>query len=59
MSATGDVLQSGKRQLRDPFFFDKISVRHRTEDLRYEKNLVDDWMRKDFSVAKAQPSSSM
>jgi len=49
-SAQGAVLKEGERQLRDRNFMNR--ARHRGEALGYEKNLIDDWLRKDVRAAK-------
>jgi hypothetical protein len=49
-SAQGAVLKEGERRLRDANFMNR--VRHRGEALGYEKNLIDDWLRKDVAPAK-------
>ena len=49
-SAQGAVLMEGERQLRDRNFMNR--ARHRGEALGYEKNLIDDWLRKDVGPAK-------
>ena len=51
VDAQGAVLKEGERKLRDIDFLHS-SFRHRNEELRYEKNLIDDWMSKDFASAK-------
>ena len=48
VAANGAVLKEGSRQLRD-FAFMTSSTRHRGDPLSYEKNLIDDWVRKDFA----------
>lgn len=49
-STQGAVLKEGERELRDSNFMNR--ARHRTETLGYEKNLIDDWLRKDVGPAK-------
>lgn len=49
-SAQGAVLKEGERQLRDRNFMNR--ARHRGEALGYEKNLIDDWLRKDVAAPK-------
>jgi hypothetical protein len=49
-SAQGAVIESGHRLLRNPNFLYVTSLRHRDDALMYEKNLVDDWMRKDLNA---------
>ncbi len=51
VDAKGAVLKEGKRQLRDLAFQMKISI-NRDDELRYEKALLDDWIRDDFPRAK-------
>lgn len=47
VSTQGAVLKEGSRQLRDIDFLHRSGF-HRGELLSYEKNLIDDWMRRDF-----------
>ena len=47
VAANGAVLKEGARQLRDLAFLSRAGLR-RSEALAYEKNLIDDWMSKDF-----------
>ena len=51
VAANGAVLKEGTRQLRDIAFMTRSS-RHSGEPLSYEKNLIDDWMRKDVEAAR-------
>lgn len=51
VAANGAVLKEGARQLRD-FAFLTRSSRHSGQQLSYEKNLIDDWMRKDVEPAR-------
>lgn len=50
--ADGVVIKEGKRQLRDLMFMSKLSL-NRSDTLRYEKALLDDWLKSDFSRAKS------
>lgn len=43
--ADGKVLREGKRMLRDMSFLDRGSA-HDQDSLRYEKSLIDQWLRK-------------
>jgi hypothetical protein len=43
--ADGKVLREGTRKLRDPAFLNDISVADQ-DPLRYEKSLINDWLRK-------------
>lgn len=45
LDAHGKVLREGTRALRDPGFLHSGSGSFRTDDLRYEKNLIDRWLR--------------
>lgn len=49
-SAQGAVLKEGERKLRDSNFLSR--PRHRGETLGYEKNLIDDWLRKEVRPAR-------
>lgn len=51
--ASGKVLKAGKRELRDLAFMMKINIR-RDDPLRYEKDLLNDWMREDIRPAIAK-----
>ncbi|MFZ4288364.1 DUF3016 domain-containing protein [Variovorax sp. HJSM1_2] len=48
-AADGQVLRSGPRQLRDNTFMANID-RYPGDPLRYEKQLVDDWVDKEFTT---------
>ncbi len=50
--ADGAVLKEGKRQLRDLAFMAKLSI-NRNDMLRFEKALLDDWLKEDFPRAKS------
>ncbi|HEY0945139.1 MAG TPA: DUF3016 domain-containing protein, partial [Opitutaceae bacterium] len=45
--ADGKVVAEGKRELRDLSFLMNLSI-DRQDPLRHEKNLLDDWMRRDL-----------
>lgn len=51
LGAEGQVLQAGKRQLRDLNFLMR-PARYTNDPLRYEKALVDDWVAKEFGAAR-------
>jgi hypothetical protein len=51
-SADGAVVESGHRELRDANFLYVSSLRHSDQALRYEKNLIDDWMHKEFGASR-------
>jgi hypothetical protein len=50
--ADGKVVKEGKRQLRDLAFMMKANTAA-TDNLRFEKALLDDWLRADFPRAKS------
>ena len=48
----GKVVKTGQRQLRDLAFQMKLSI-NRDDPLRYEKALLEDWLRSDFPRVKS------
>lgn len=44
-AADGSVLAEGERRLRDTMYLSNISIAGRNESLRYEKQLLDEWLR--------------
>ncbi len=48
----GSVIKEGKRQLRDLVFMSKLSI-NQNDALRYDKALLDDWLRSDFPRVKS------
>jgi hypothetical protein len=47
LDADGKVLSEGTRKLRDPgFLYDGLALPGNTDSLRYEKGLIDRWLRK-------------
>ena len=50
--ADGKVISSGKRQLRDLNFMSRL-VLPSSEPLRYEKDILKDWLRGEIKSAKA------
>ena len=46
MDASGKVVREGERKLRDLSFMMNLRLNN-NDPLRYEKTLIDDWMRKD------------
>lgn len=45
--ANGTVIQQGERKLRDPaFMYDQPGLSSGADSLRYEKNLIDRWLRR-------------
>lgn len=51
MDADGQVVKEGKRDLRDMTFLMKLSL-NQDDPLRYEKTLLDDWLREEFRGLK-------
>lgn len=51
--ASGVVIAEGERKLRDPGFLSR-SVGSSSDPLRYEKRLLDDWLRREFPENKKQ-----
>ena len=49
--ASGRVIKEGDRQLRDLAFQMNINI-HRDDPLRYDKQLLEDWMRDEFPRRK-------
>lgn len=49
--ASGAVIKEGTRRLRDLNFMMALNV-NREDPLRYDKNLLDDWLRKEFPRKK-------
>jgi len=49
--ASGAVIKEGKRQLRDLAFMSNISI-DRNDGLRFDKALLDDWLRREFGRTK-------
>jgi hypothetical protein len=50
--AEGNVVQEGKRELRDLTFMMKITTAFRDDPVRHEKALLDDWLRSDFKQVR-------
>ncbi|WP_336298491.1 DUF3016 domain-containing protein [Acidovorax sp. NCPPB 3576] len=53
VAADGRVLQTGRRELRDPSFMSRAG-RGASDPLRYEKALLDDWVRTDIGAPAPQ-----
>lgn len=45
--ASGAVVKEGKRELRDPAFLQR-GIANQTDPLRFEKRMLDDWLRSEF-----------
>ncbi len=52
--ASGAVLKEGERKLSDTAYLMKISLQSRTDPLRHEKALLEDWLRDEFTPTKAK-----
>jgi hypothetical protein len=50
--AEGNVVQEGKRELRDLTFMLKITTAFRDDPVRHEKALLDDWLSSDFKQVR-------
>jgi hypothetical protein len=48
--AGGAVVKEGKRELRDPAFMQR-GILNETDPLRFEKRMLDDWLRSEFPAA--------
>ena len=48
--ANGGVVKEGKRELRDPAFLQR-GILNETDPLRFEKRMLDDWLRSEFPDA--------
>jgi hypothetical protein len=52
VDAKGNVIKEGKRELKDLAFQMRITSSFRDDPLRYEKDLLNDWLREDFPRVK-------
>ena len=50
--ADGHVVSEGDRTLRDSAFMQRDTMLNKDDPLRFEKRLLDDWMRKEFVAAR-------
>lgn len=46
--AAGNVVDQGERRLRDPMYLSNASIIRSSDGLRYEKQMIDDWLRREF-----------
>ncbi|MNW13751.1 hypothetical protein D3C71_2117880 [compost metagenome] len=46
--ASGQVIEQGERKLSDSGYLFNSSLPSNTDPLRYEKRLLDDWVRREF-----------
>ncbi|WDD98242.1 DUF3016 domain-containing protein [Thalassomonas actiniarum] len=53
LAADETVLSSGEVNLKDMSFMRGSRLKHRTESLNYEKNMLDDWFEETFSPVVA------
>jgi len=51
--AAGNVVSEGERKLRDSAFLMSSTSATNTDPLRYEKRMLDDWMRKEFGAKRS------
>ena len=51
LDASGAVLAEGERKLSDPAFMINTSRANESDPLRYEKRMVDSWLRSDWRTA--------
>jgi hypothetical protein len=47
IDANGAIVKEGKRELRDPAFLQR-GIANQTDPLRFEKRMLDDWLRSEF-----------
>ncbi|MFN3310924.1 MAG: DUF3016 domain-containing protein [Thermomonas sp.] len=50
LDATGKVVAEGQRQLTDPAFLVNSGMINDTDPLRYEKRMIDSWLRREFTA---------
>jgi len=53
--ANGSTVSEGTRELRDPAFLSR-GIPNQTDPLRFEKRMLDDWLRRDFTPASVSRS---
>lgn len=53
--ANGQVIAEGERKLRDPGFLSR-TVGNSSDPLRYEKRMLDDWLRRDVAAGARKGS---
>jgi hypothetical protein len=52
VDAEGNIIKQGQRELKDLAFQMRITSAFQDDPLRYEKSLLDDWMREDLPRVK-------
>ncbi len=50
LDASGAVIDAGRRQLTDMAYLSRASMLRDNDPLRYEKVLLDDWLRREFKA---------
>lgn len=53
LDAAGNVLEEGERTLSDAAYLSNTSMGRRNDLLRYEKSLLDQWLRREFDSSDA------
>jgi hypothetical protein len=51
--ADGQVLAEGERRLRDTMYLSNATIPRNSDALRYEKKLIDDWLRRELGAPLA------
>lgn len=52
--ADGSVVKEGERTLRDPGFLMGTGTRYNSDNLRYEKAMLDEWLEREFKPARTR-----
>lgn len=50
LDASGGVIDEGRRQLSDVAYLSRAGIDRDNDPLRYEKRLLDDWLRREFKA---------
>ena len=53
LDASGNVVAEGERRLVDPAFMTNASPGSDSDPLRFEKGMVDSWVRREFPATRA------
>jgi len=51
-AADGQLVDEGERKLRDMMYLNNVNTLSGTDPLRYEKRMIDDWVRREFRSAQ-------
>jgi len=51
-AADGQLLDEGERKLRDMMYLNNVNILSNTDPLRYEKRMIDDWVRREFRLGQ-------